>query len=119
MTTNKKESRLEMKRNHFPTFVNLRQQEFVRITTNSNEYHFQLYLNTDEDFEEYSSIVYKFFKVEFMEQKNFMVIKKSFRFLEFPYESKCSYYNSDKTLFNSSSHKHCVHQCIRFKVKSK
>jgi hypothetical protein len=123
MTTNKKENQLEMKRKYFPTFVNLRQQEFVRITTNSNEYHFQLYLHIDKDFEvDYGyglpNLKY-FFKVEFMEQKNFMVIKKSFRFLEFPYESKCSYYNSDKTLFNSSSHKHCVRQCIRFNCEIK
>jgi hypothetical protein len=119
MTTNKKENRLETKRKYFPTFVNLR-QEFVRITTNSNEYHFQLYLHIDKDFE-YGSVskTNNFFKAEFMEQKNFTVIKKSFRFLEFPYESKCSYYNSDKTLFNSSSHKHCVRQCIRFNCEFK
>jgi hypothetical protein len=120
MTTNKKENRLEMKRNHFPTFVNLRQQEFVRITTNSNECHFRLYLHIDKDFDEGQlSRVNNFYKVEFMEQKNFMVIKKSFRFLELPYQSKCSYYNSDKTLFNSSSHKHCVRQCIRFHCEIK
>jgi hypothetical protein len=120
MTTNKNENRLEMKRKYFPTFLNLRQQEFLRITTNSNEYHFQLYLNINKDFEERDlSLTYHFFKIKFMEQKNFMVIKKSFRFLEFPYQSKCSYYNSDKTLFNSSSHKHCVRQCIRFNCEIK
>jgi hypothetical protein len=120
MTTNKKENLLEMKRKYFPTFVNLRQQEFLRITTNSNEYHFKLYLHIDKNFEiEPLFIGNNFYKVEFMEQKNFMVIKKSFRFLEFPYQSKCSYYNSDKTLFNSSSHKHCVRQCIRFNCEIK
>jgi hypothetical protein len=117
MTTNKKENRLEIKRKYFPTFVNLRQQEFVRITTNSNEYDFQLYLNINEDFE--SKSLSRISNLNFMEQKNFMVIKKSFRFLEFPYQSKCSYYNSDKTLFNSSSHKHCVRQCIRFNCEIK
>ena len=41
-------------------------------------------------------------------------MRKSFEFLESPYESKCSNYDSSKTPFNSLSHKHCIRQCIRY-----
>jgi hypothetical protein len=41
------------------------------------------------------------------------IAKKSFVFLGTPYKSSCSYYDSSHTVFNSSSHKHCIRQCLR------
>ncbi len=38
----------------------------------------------------------------------YSIAKKSFVFLETPYKSSCSYYDSSQTVFNSSSHKHCI-----------
>ncbi len=109
MTKNIKHE-LETKKKYFPTFINLKQREIIRITTNSNEYVLLINFNINKDFEGFQN----FFLINSGEQKDFMVTIKSFRFLEFPYESKCSYYNSKKTLFNSTSHKHCVRQCILY-----
>jgi len=40
--------------------------------------------------------------------------KKSFEFLEAPYESRCKYYENQWNKFNSSSHDHCIRQCLRY-----
>jgi hypothetical protein len=47
------------------------------------------------------------------EMEEYSISKKSFVFLETPYKSSCSYYDSSQTVFNSSSHKHCIRQCLR------
>ncbi len=49
----------------------------------------------------------------FNETEEYSIAKKSFVFLETPYKSSCSYYDSSQTVFNSSSHKHCIRQCLR------
>jgi hypothetical protein len=41
------------------------------------------------------------------------ITKKSYVYLEIPYKSSCSYYNSSQTVFNSYSQKHCIRQCLR------
>ncbi len=45
--------------------------------------------------------------------------KKSFKFQGFAYKSKCSYYDSSKTIFNSLSHEHCIRRCIRYDCEVK
>jgi hypothetical protein len=45
--------------------------------------------------------------------EEYSIAKKSFVFLETPYKSSCSYYDSCQTVFKSSSHKHCIRQCFR------
>ncbi len=47
------------------------------------------------------------------EMEEYSISKKSFVFLETPYKSSCSYYDSSQTVFNSSSYKHCIRQCLR------
>ncbi len=46
--------------------------------------------------------------------QNYTLTKKSFQMLGFPYQSKCSYYDSNQTIFDSVSHDHCVRQCLRY-----
>ncbi len=53
---------------------------------------------------------YFFYLYEFEECS---IAKKSNVYLGTPYKSSCSYYDSSQTVFNSSSHKHCIKQCLR------
>jgi hypothetical protein len=46
--------------------------------------------------------------------KEYFLTKKSFEFLEAPYKSSCSNYDSNERIFNSISNEHCVQQCIRY-----
>jgi hypothetical protein len=57
---------------------------------------------------------YNLFEVVLIGNNNYTLAKKSFRFLETPYKSRCSYYDSSQTIFNSLSHEHCVRQCLRY-----
>jgi hypothetical protein len=52
---------------------------------------------------------------DFQWNQNYYLAKKSFEFLETPYESRCSYYDSIETKLNfgSLSHKQCIRQCLR------
>jgi len=61
----------------------------------------------------------KFYFSSLIENKEFFLVKKSFEFLEFPYESNCIYYDGPKTPFNSLSHEHCIRQCIRYHCQIK
>jgi hypothetical protein len=51
----------------------------------------------------------------FQWNQNYYLAKKSFEFLETPYESRCSYYDSSETKlnFDSLSHKQCIRKCLR------
>jgi hypothetical protein len=93
-----------------------KQKPFIQISTNSTKFseHFLAF-----DFNK--NIRYKtdFQLFSFNQNKEYSLGKKSFKFLEFPYESKCSYYESSETIFNSLSHEHCIRQCIRYNCEVK
>jgi hypothetical protein len=55
-----------------------------------------------------------YFDTRFQWNKQYFLTKETFEFLETPYKSSCSYYNSNDTIFNSFSDEHCVQQCIRY-----
>ncbi len=46
--------------------------------------------------------------------EEYIVSKKIFEYLEYPFESYCSYYRDIKKYFNSLSKNHCIRQCIRY-----
>ncbi len=56
---------------------------------------------------------------ELNKNKEYSLTKKIFKLLGLPYESKCSYYDSSKTIFMPLSHKHCIRQCIRYHCEVK
>jgi hypothetical protein len=47
-------------------------------------------------------------------KQEFFILRKSFEYLEYPFESSCSYYRKYERPFKSLSHNHCIQQCIRF-----
>jgi len=87
------------KRNFFQLYTNL---------TANSRIPFKLIIV--KDFDRLTSIEV----LSLRKNNEFFLLKKSFEFLEFPYKSKCSYYNSLKKPFNSSNQKHCIRQCIRY-----
>lgn len=87
----------------------MKQRDFVKIT-NSTEYYFKFFFNIEKDFE----AEHNFLSIESNQQKELIVIKKQFQFLEYPYKSNCNNYKTSKSIFNSLSQKHCIRQCIRY-----
>ncbi len=47
-------------------------------------------------------------------KQEFFIFRRSFEYLEYPFESSCSYYRKYERPFESLSHNHCIQQCIRF-----
>jgi hypothetical protein len=93
-----------------------KQKPFIQISTNStkfSEYLLAFDLNKNVGYET------DFQLFSFNQNKEYSLGKKSLKFLEFPYESKCSYYESSETIFNSLSHEHCIRQCIRYNCEVK
>jgi hypothetical protein len=87
----------------------IKETDFIKLSINSSEYYDHgLYLSIKKE-----SIKDKKGLLLYGKIYGLNIIKKSFEFLEFPYESKCSYYENFKTIFRSSSHTHCIRQCIR------
>jgi hypothetical protein len=87
----------------------IKETDFVKLSINSNEYSIHglcLSIKKEPIRDKKGLIVYG-------QIYGLNIIKKSFQFLEFPYESKCSYYENFETIFRSSSHNHCIRQCIR------
>jgi hypothetical protein len=82
---NRTENQLKNKENYFPTINNLKQRDFVKIT-NSTEYYFKFFFNIEKDFE----AEHNFLSIESNQQKELIVIKKQFQFLEYPYKSNCN-----------------------------
>ncbi len=94
-----------------------KQKPFIQISTNStkfSEYSLAFDLNKNVRI----NVDLKFY-FSLNQNKEYSLGKKSFKFLEFPYESKCSYYESSENIFNSLSHEHCFRQCIRYNCEVK
>jgi hypothetical protein len=94
----------------------IRENDFIKLSMNLQQYYKNedyryagLYLSSKK----YSIREKIDLKISFGRIYELNVIKKSFKFLEFPYESKCSYYEKFGTFFKSLSHNHCIRQCIR------
>jgi len=89
----------------------MKQTDFLRFHTNStinSETYFSLGINDD-------------YEIAFFLRDNteLSLDKKSFELLEFPYKSKCSYYDRSEKPFGSSSHRHCFRQCIIYHCQIK
>jgi hypothetical protein len=82
----------------------------IRISTNSSGISkFNLDFTTNKNYVK----DLKVFSSDILWNKEHYLAKKSFKFLEIPYKSSCSYYDSSQTIFNSLSHEHCVRLCLR------
>ncbi len=93
-----------------------KQKPFIQISTNSTKFsEYLLAFDLKESFGNEADS--EFFS--FNQNKEYSLSKKSLKFLEFPYQSKCSYYESSETIFNSLSHEHCIRQCIRYNCEVK
>jgi hypothetical protein len=93
-----------------------KQKPFIQISTNSTKFsEYLLAFDLKDSF----GIKTDFQFFSFNQNKEYSLSKKSLKFLEFPYESKCSYYESSETIFNSLSHEHCIRQCIRYNCEVK
>jgi len=85
---------------------NLKQNNFLRISINSTLFD-QIPFVINKDLEKYETIF-------FIRNGQYSVLKKSFKFLEHPYKSQCSHYDSVQTPFNSLSNTQCIRQCIKY-----
>jgi hypothetical protein len=55
----------------------------------------------------------KKFDIFYLSQfEEYSIAKKSYVYLQIPYKSSCSYYDSSQNVFNTYSHKHCIRQCL-------
>jgi len=93
-----------------------KKRQFIQISTNSTKFsEYNLAFDLIKNVGNLSN----FQIFSFNQNKEYSLGKKSLKFLEFPYESKCSYYESSETIFNSLSHEHCIRQCIRYNCEVK
>jgi len=91
------------------------QADFFKIYTNSTKnWHLFFSLGIDDNNSHNDGLFRQYDVLRLNENRELSLFKKSFELLEFPYKSKCSYYDRSETRFNSSSHKHCIRQCIRY-----
>jgi hypothetical protein len=93
-----------------------KQKPFIQISTNSTKFsEYLLEFSLEESFR----IDPDLRQFSFNQNKEYSIARKSFHFLEFPYKSNCSHYESSQTIFNSISHEHCIRQCIRYHCEVK
>jgi hypothetical protein len=89
-----------------------KQRPIIEISSNSSEVDRNyLYIATNKNYLKNFKTVSFFITLN--TSAEFTLTKNSFQFLEFPYKSRCSYYESRDTIFSSLSHEHCVRNCLR------